>query len=152
MSPKRNLSLAALTLTLAASCAGCQWVGFTSHVTPQVSGRVLDADTRQPLTGVKVLRVLHGRVENPATAQHGAELLQQGPPVQTDGQGAFVYPSHSYMTLLRGANWWSLTLSFQAVGHVSLQTNFTTANVSTNLPDGTPVVDAGEIYLKPLPK
>jgi hypothetical protein len=141
-----GLVLAALFLN------GCQWVGFNNHVTPQVRGRVLDAGTCQPLSGVKVLRVLHGRVENPSNVEYGAQLLQQGRPVTTDGRGIFVYPSKNYFTLLKEANWWSLELSFQAAGYVACQTNFSTSDIKTNLPDGTPLVEAGDILLKPLPK
>src|SRR5215831_16609390 len=112
MTPNRNLGLAGLLLAVAASGAGCQWVGFTSHVTPQVSGRVLDADTRCPLAGVKVLRVLHGQVENPPTPVHGAQLMQQERPVTTNARGEFIYPGKSYFTILNEANWWTLTLSF----------------------------------------
>ena len=139
-------------LWLASLLAGCQWVGFTNHVTPQVCGCVLDAKTRQPLAGVKVLRVLHGQVANPAAPPHGAELLQQERPVTTDARGEFVYPSHSYMTLLREARWWSLELSFQAAGYSTTRTNFTMTSINTNLPDGTPVVAAGEIFLNPSSK
>ena len=132
--------------------AGCQWVGFNNNVTPQVCGRVLDAKTRQPLPNVKVLRVMHGQGQNSTTPVNGAQLLQQERPVKTDAGGGFIYPSHSYMTLLSQARWWSLKLSFRAAGYSAVQTNFTLVNVNTNLPDGTPVVDAGEILLEPLPK
>ncbi len=138
-----------ILLTLALT--GCQWVGFTSHTTPQVNGRVVDAATRRPLAGVKVLRVMNGQVENSSTPSSGATLLQQERPVVTDARGDFVYPSESYMTLLREARWWSLKLAFQSAGYEAWQTNFTMASVSTNLPDGTPVVEAGEILLEPLP-
>lgn len=135
---------------LVLAMTGCQWVGFTSHTTPQVNGCVVDAATGRPLAGVKVFRVMHGQVQNPATPPNGATLLQQERPVTTDARGVFVYPSESYMTLWREARWWSLKLSFQSAGHAPLQTNFTMVNVSTNLPDGTPVVEAGKILLKPL--
>lgn len=143
---------AGLMLLLAVFLNGCQWVGFNNHVTPQVSGRVLDADTHQPLAGVKVLRVLHGQVENPAAAVHGAELMQQSRPVTTDAHGEFIFPSKSYFTFLNEAGWWSLKLSFQHDGYAAWRTNFSTADVKTTLPDGTPRVEAGDILLKPLPK
>ena len=91
-------------------------------------------------------------VANPAAPPHGAELLQQERPVTTDARGEFVYPSHSYMTLLREARWWSLELSFQAAGYSITRTNFTMTSINTNLPDGTPVVAAGEIFLNPSSK
>jgi hypothetical protein len=138
-----------LMLLLAAFLNGCQWVGFNSHVTPQVSGRVLDAETHQPLAGVKVLRVMHGRVVNPAGPEHGAELMQQSRPVATDPRGAFVFQSRSYFTFLNEANGWSLKLSFQHAGYAARQTNLSTADVKTNLLDGTPLVEVGDILLKP---
>jgi hypothetical protein len=150
--PKKTLIHGGLLLQLSVLSNGCQWVGFNNHVTPQVSGRVLDADTRQPLAGVKVLRVLHGQVENPSTPEYGAQLLQQERPVTTDVRGEFVFSSRSYFTFLNEANWWELKLAFQSSGYETWQTNFSTADVKTNLPNGTPLVEAGDILLKPLPK
>jgi hypothetical protein len=149
---KNTFVLGGLTLSLSVLLTGCQWVGFNNHVTPQVSGRVLDADTRRPLADVKVLRVLHGQVENPPTPAYGAQLLQQERPVTTDARGEFVFSSRSYFTFLNEAGWWELKLSLQHAGYATLRTNFSTADVKTNLPDGTPVVHAGDILLKPLPK
>jgi hypothetical protein len=141
-----------MMILLAVLSNGCQWIGFNNHVTPQINGRVLDADTLQPLAGVKVLRVLHGQVENPPTPVHGAQLMQQERPVTTDVRGEFVYPGKSYFTFLNAANWWTLTLSFQSAGYAAWQTNFSTADIKTNLPDGIPRVEAGDVFLKPLQK
>jgi hypothetical protein len=150
--PQNTFPHSGLIIVVAMFLTGCQWVGFNNHVTPQVSGRVLDADTRCPLAGVKVLRVLHGQVENPPTPVHGAQLMQQGRPVTTDVRGEFVYPGKSYFTFLNEANWWTLTLSFQSAGYAAWQTNFSTADIKTNLPGSAPQVEAGDILLKPLPK
>jgi hypothetical protein len=132
------------------SVAGCQWVGFTNNTAPQISGRVLAADTHQPLAGVQASRALHGAPAHPATPPKGAQLLQPGRPVVTDAQGYFVYPSQSYLTLLKSATWWSLRLSFQARGYVPGQTNFTPAQISGHAADGTPLIDAGDIVLHPV--
>ena len=138
---------------LAVVLAGCNTVmGPGTHATPLVSGRVLAADTRQPLAGVKVLRAGAGQATDTIDQPKGAQLLQQARPVMTNTNGDFVFPSESYITLFRRATWCSLRLSFQAAHFATLQTNFTTAQATNSLPDGTPVVDAGEILLKPFPK
>ena len=129
---------------------GCQWVGFTNNVTPQVSGRIIAADTQQPLAGVQVSRVFRGQPINPSTPPNGAQLLLQDRPVVTDAQGNFVYPSQSYLTLLKSATWWSLRLSFQAKGYITVQTNFTVTEITGHTADGTPLIDTGNISLRPL--
>lgn len=139
-------------LLLVLLTAGCEAIGPGSRVTPQVCGRVVDAETHRPLAGVKVLRVLHGRVEDPDAATCGAESMRSGRPAATDAGGQFEFGSKSYFALLSQSSWWTLRLSFQAAGYAAWQTNFSLADVVTNLPDGTPLVEAGDILLKPLPK
>jgi hypothetical protein len=137
-----------LSLLLAALVvAGCKSFGPGNFTTPTVTGRVLAADTRQPLAGVKVIRVVPGQGVNTGTPAHGAQLLQQGPPETTGADGSFVIAGQSYVTLFRHASWWSVKLAFQSPGYDLLQTNFSTANVTND--DGTPVVNAGDILLQP---
>jgi hypothetical protein len=145
---RRFAFVASFLLLPAGLLSGCSYLGLTSHVTPQVSGRVLATDTRQPLAGVKVIRVLPGQTPDPVNPPKGAQLLQQGRTVTTDANGFFIFPSSSYMTFIRQASWWSLKLSFQASHYAPFQTNFTTTNISVRLADGTPLVQAGDVFLK----
>ena len=131
---------------------GCQSIGPSSCSTPEVTGRVLAADTQQPLAGVKVIRVMPGQSAATSTPVCGAQLLQQGQPEMTGADGRFVVPGRQYVTLFRHASWWSVRLAFQAPGYALFQTNFSTADITNQPDDGAPAVNAGDIVLKPKTK
>lgn len=40
-------------------------------------------------------------------------------------------------------------VSFEHKGYQTLRTNFTVSNVVSNAPNGTPIVNAGDILLRP---
>ena len=67
----------------------------------------------------------------------------------TDPHGRFVLDAERDLTLLQQQVWFSVTVSFEHEGYQTLRTNFTAANVTTNAPDGAPVVNAGDILLRP---
>ena len=137
-------------LLVAIALAGCQSTSFSTYVSPRVTGRVLAADTRQPVADVKVRRV------NPATQVNNDEPTKGGRRLDsvggawTDPHGRFVLAAERDLTLLQQQVWFSVTVSFQHEGYLTLQTNFTSANVISNAPDGAPVVNAGDILLHPL--
>ena len=136
-------------LSMAIALAGCQSTSFSSYLSPRVTGRVLAADTHQPLPDVKIRRV--NPAANPefdATAKGGQKPEATGA-MRTDQAGRFVLDAERDLTLLSQQIWVSVTVSFQHEGYLTLRTNFTYANVTTNAPDGAPVVDAGDILLRP---
>jgi hypothetical protein len=149
---RRKIAWSIFVAALALVFTGCQWVGLGNHVTPQISGRVLSAETRAPLAGVAVNHFNRAQPDSVGNPPHGAQLLRQEKPVLSDAAGRFVFPSKNYVTLLRSATWWSLKLTFQAAGYATVQTNFTAAQVTGHADDGTPLIDAGDILLEPLPR
>jgi len=126
---------------------GCTSFGPSECVTPPVTGRVLAADTRQPLAGVQVSRVVPG--QNPGTPAKGAQLLQSGRPETTDAAGCFIVPEQSYVTLFRHSQWWSVRLAFQAPGYVPFQTNYSAASFTNRADADTLTVNTGDVFLKP---
>ncbi|MEI7533221.1 MAG: hypothetical protein WCK57_02550 [Verrucomicrobiae bacterium] len=134
-----GLWLAALLL------AGCKVFDPASAVTPQITGQVLAADTRQPLAGVKVIRVMPGQGSAPL---HGAELMQQSLPENTDAAGRFSVAGSDYFTFFHRTSWGAVRLSFQASGYYPLTTNFTALSFTNQTATGEPVVDVGEVLLK----
>jgi hypothetical protein len=130
--------------------AGCNTFGPSECVTPPVTGRVLAADTREPLAGVRVSRVVPG--ENPGTPARGAQLQQQGRPETTAEDGCFIMPGQSYVTLFRHSRWWSVRLAFQAPGYVPFQTNYSASSFTNQAGDGNPIINLGNVPLKPEPK
>jgi hypothetical protein len=130
--------------------AGCTSFGPSECVTPAVTGRVLAADTRQPLAGVQVSRVVPG--QNPGTPVKGAQLQQQGRPETTAEDGCFILPGQSYVTLFRHSSWWSMRLAFQAPGCVSFQTNYSATSFTNQTAAGASIINIGNVLLKPEPK
>jgi hypothetical protein len=111
---------------------------------------VLAADTRQPVADVKVRRVNPAAQANYDEPAKGGQRLDSVSGAQTDAQGRFVLDAERDLTLLQQQVWFSVTVAFQHEGYLTLQTNFTAANVISNAPDGAPVVNAGDILLSPL--
>ena len=127
--------------------AGCSAFGPSECVTPQVTGRVLAADTRQPLAGVQVSRVVPG--QNPGPPAKGAQLLQSGRPETTAEDGCFILPGEAFVTLFRHSSWWSLRLAFQSPGYVSFQTNYSAASFTNQSDAGASIINIGNVLLKP---
>ena len=133
--------LAAVTLL------GCKSVMVSSYISPRVTGRVLAADTRQPIANVQVRRVIPTAPASSTEPTKGGQRLEPAVGARTDQQGRFVLNAERDLTLLQQQVWYSVTISFQHEGYQTLQTNFTIANLATNAPDGPPVVNAGDILL-----
>jgi hypothetical protein len=150
--PFRRAGLIWLLLATA-TLVGCKSGRFSEYVSPRVTGRVLDADTRQPLADARVRRALPDRPPDMDGRAHGGQLLERTPAVRTDQEGRFVLESVSSVALFKGDPdaWYSVTLSFEHDGYRRFQTNYTLGN-ATNLPSGEPCVMAGDILLNPSAK
>jgi prolipoprotein diacylglyceryltransferase len=139
----------AVVVLLAVFLTGCGSTRFGNYTAPEVRGRVLAADARLPLAGVEVSRVSPEQSRQSALPEKGVQSLEQTWTVKTDADGWFIYPSQSYLLVFHRSGGWSLNLSLQAHGYVSVQTNLTSAKATGSLPDGKPLVDMGEILLQP---
>jgi len=114
-----------------------------------VTGRVLAADTGQPIANVKVKRVNPTANQNYDDPAKGGQKLESAGGVRTDRQGRFILDAERALTLFQQQIWFSVTVSFQHEGYATLRTNFTAGHTTTNAPDGAPVVNAGDIRLRP---
>ena len=146
--PNRHGVLAGIA-ALALFVGGCQSGKFTHYTSPQVTGRVLAADTRQPLAGASVRRIEANQITEPSGPTHGGELMMQPAPVRTDADGRFVLDSKSVVALFRHPGWLSVAVAFSHSGYQSYQTNYTGDNVTSHTAAGAPVVNAGDILLQP---
>jgi len=136
-------------LLLTVALAGCQSGKFSHYISPRVTGRVLAADTHQPLPDATVRRVVPYPADGEDTAPKGGQLLTRSSGVRTDADGRFVLDGERDIALFHHPAWWSVTLSFTADGYRFYQTNYSVANLSGHSPDGEPLVNAGDILLKP---
>ena len=137
----------AAILTLVAVTAGCKSVSLGPYVSPRVTGRVVAADSGQPLAGVTIVR---GRVpaRTPDLPPKGGELLMRRPPITSDRDGRFTLPSERVLTLVRWGGWDSVRLTLERDGYRRFQTNYPASSLTTKLLyDGTPWVDTGEVRL-----
>ena len=140
------LFLAALAL------AGCSGMPFSPLISPRVTGRVLAADTRAPLADVKVLSGKHAEGWRGGTPPKGGELLLAKAPVETGPDGRFALETERVLTPFRGGDWFSVQLVFERAGYECFWTNYPTAILGTNSPNGEPVLDTGDILLQPRPR
>ena len=137
---------------LSASLAGCQSGGVTYYVAPEVTGRVLAADTHQPLANATVQRGGADQSFEPFGPPKGGQILIQTGAARTDAAGKFILESKSVFALFRQPGWWSVQVTCSHSGYDSFQTNYTGTNVTSHSAAGAPVVDAGDILLPPLPR
>jgi hypothetical protein len=139
-------------LLLLMAVAGCQSGDYNHYTAPEVTGRVLAADTHQPLANVHVLRGGANNNFEPFGPPKGGQLLIQPAVVLTDAAGRFVLESKSVFALFRRAGWWSAPVTYQLTGYESFSTNYTASNVISNTAAGPPVVAAGDVLLQPVGK
>ncbi len=132
--------------------AGCQHMEWGPYVSPSVTGRVLAADTHQPLADVKVTRGPPPPKPLAGWPPLGGELLMRRPPPETDPSGRFVLDSERVLTPVHWGGWTSVRLTFERAGYVTLRTNYPFSGLqATNAPDGAPLVDTGRIFLRHAP-
>jgi len=129
--------------------AGCQSGTFTHYISPQISGRVLAADTHQPLAGAVVARVVP---QNMGTSDvpKGGQVLTRADGVRTDADGRFVLPAETVFAVFSQPGWWSVPVSFSCSGYETFQRSYSGTNLTSRSEAGVPLLEAGEVQLKPL--
>ena len=142
-----------LVLCLAAlALAGCQSHTFSVAVSPRLTGRVLAADTGQPIADVKVRNLDQPDGVNGTVPPKGGALLQAKAVVRTDHDGKFVLETQRVLAPFSGSGWFSVRLSFERAGYERFLTNYSYLNLGTNSSNGQPGLNAGNILLRPAAK
>ena len=135
-------------LLFAVAVAGCK-SDHTYYISPRLTGRVVHAETREPLTGVVIRRLERNYDPTPDSIPKGGELAELNRGVWTDAGGRFVLESRRNISLFSHASWWSVTITCEKSGFDRFRTNFTLSQ-STISASGEPLVDAGDISLHPV--
>ena len=130
------------------SQGGCESGRYSYYVSPQVSGRVLAADTMLPLGQATVRRVTPAPSAGEATLPKGGQLQTQARGVRTDPEGRFVIEGEQVMTIFFHGHWHSVTIDFDCPGYEELETNFTAAVFRKRSAEGVPLVETGDILLQ----
>ena len=135
-------------LATAAVLAGCKSHSPSHYVSPRIIGRVLDENTRQPIAGVEVKRVVPDYDAGTLQQVKGGETLQRTRPAQSTVDGTFDLDSQKSVALFRDLAWFTVEISFAHRNYERFVTNYTPryATISTN---GEPVIQAGEILMTP---
>jgi hypothetical protein len=140
------LGLAALALV------GCKSNPLSLTISPRITGRVLAADTGNPLADVQVRNGEQAGTRYSTSPPKGGEQLMTRAPVETDPDGRFVLNTQSALTPFRGSGWFSVQLSFEHAGYERFLTNYSYLSLGTNTLNGQSVLDAGEIRMQPAGK
>jgi hypothetical protein len=142
--------LSTLSLLLAV-VSGCQSGRLTHYTSPEVTGRVLAADTHQPLAHADVQRV-----EPETFAEYwsfgspkGGTILMEPVGARTDADGRFVLNSKSVVALFLQPGWSAVSVNYSHAGYESFQTNYSGTNITSQTAAGVPVVDVGDVLLQP---
>ena len=130
---------------------GCQTGSSAAYIAPRVTGRVVDAQTSQPVADVKIRRVTPEQEMDPTAPMHGGQVIEQTPAVYSKADGTFVLDSVRDLTPFRRAGWYGVKISFENRNYVRRVIEYTLGD-STNAPSGEPLVLAGEVQLTPKPK
>ena len=139
-----GLLLAAFTL------AGCKSHSPSQYISPRVEGRVVDAQSHEPLVGAHVQRVNGGDSTAAKAPQKGGQLMESAPVViTTTKDGSFALDSQRDLAFLRKLGWYSVTISYAHPAYQRLVVTYTLSQ-ATNSVSGEPVVKAGDIPLVPV--
>jgi hypothetical protein len=130
--------------------AGCQSGSY--YVSPRVTGRVLAADTEQPLPKATVRRVPVLPYAGAATPPKGGQLQMVPAGVRTDAEGRFVLDGERVIAMFRRSSWRSVAVTFAHPGYRSFETNYSAARFPSRTPEGVPLVNAGDVLLTPIAK
>ncbi|MCX6914644.1 MAG: hypothetical protein NT167_16590, partial [Verrucomicrobia bacterium] len=87
-----------------------------------MTGRVLAADTGQPIANVKVKRVNPTANQNYDDPAKGGQKLESAGGVRTDRQGRFILDAERALTLFQQQIWFSVTVSGKS-SHSSMRGN-----------------------------
>lgn len=135
---------------LLVALTGCQSGKFTHCVSPQVTGRVLAADTREPLAHATVQRGGANPNFGAFGPPKGGQMLMQPGAARTDADGRFVLDAKSILAVFRQTGWVSVPVTYNHSGYETFRTNYTGANDISHTDAGVPVVNAGDVLLQPL--
>jgi len=134
------------SLALALLLTGCKGWSISQCVSPRVTGRVLDSETRQPLERVEVQRVV-ARPRSNNTPPKGGQQIQDAPRiVLTSANGSFMLNAEYSVAAFQVLGWSSVDVQFRRTGYLTLTTNLMSSVVSTNS-NGEFYLNAGDILL-----
>jgi hypothetical protein len=140
-----------LTGCLVSMVAGCSSTSgmHDAYVFPKVEGRVVNAETKEPINGVIVLRKHWSGAADVDEYVSAGEIQMQDVRIYTNDKGEFVVPSQRSLEVGGDQSWFSVTLKFMHTDYHMYSTNY--LNRSGPPTGNEPLVQAGDIELIPMP-
>ncbi len=135
-------------MSMVAGCSSTSGM-HDAYVFPKVEGRVVNADTKEPIKGVIVLRKQWSGTADLDEYVSAGEIQMQDKRIYTNDKGEFVVPSKQSMTVGGDQSWFSVTLKFMHADYHMFSTNY--VNHSGAPTGNEPVVQGGDIQLFPMP-
>jgi hypothetical protein len=148
---KLLISCGPVVVVVACLLSACSLAPRSQYVAPRISGRILDAQSRQPVKDVRVRRVESDAPATSTGSAGGARLLEETDAVRSQGDGSFVLSSVRSLDVFQSFGWYSVTVAFERGGYQSCRRSYTLVN-ATNSPSGEPRIDTGDILMAPLRK
>lgn len=142
-----TLWISALMLVMA-TVTGCKSNSPSRYVSPRVIGRVLDAETRQPIGGVEVKRVVPDYDAGTMDQVRGGEIMARQQPLRTSADGSFNLDSEKTLSVFRQIAWFTAEISFKHRNYETCITNYTPRDAVFQA-SGEGIIYAGDIHLKP---
>jgi hypothetical protein len=128
---------------------GCGTASPTKVVSPRVTGRVVDARTREPIANITVQRQSGRHTHRLVDPPKGGELMKQPPVVRTDAQGNFILHSERDLTIFRGSTWFSVNLLFEHPHYQRYVASYHPIQATNNPTTGEPLITTGDVSLVP---
>jgi hypothetical protein len=138
-------------LLVACALPACKSFSPSDYISPRIEGRVLDAQSHQPVADVQVRPLVTDERYRLQEPPKGGAVMQKAPAVITAGDGTFVMDSERGLGLLRTPGWYAVTLTFQRPSYEYFTQTYTIKD-STNTVSGEPLIKAGDILLIPVSK
>jgi hypothetical protein len=149
MKKLKSILIAALLLPVLPM--GCHSFRVQDYVSPRITGRVLDADSRAPVPNVIVRRFYSDRNGPSTFPPKGGERMLERDEVRTDPNGQFKMADEKNALTFGGGSAYSVRLLFQHSRYESVRTNYFGASITEAGPNRPPELNAGEIFLQRLP-
>src|SRR6185369_1503532 len=117
-------------------------------VSPRVTGRVVNARTRDPVNNVGVQRQSARDTHRLMDPPKGGELMKQPAIVRTDAEGNFTLVAEHDLTVFRSTSWLSVNLLFDHQRYERFVATYTAAQATNNV-NGEPLLKTGDVLLVP---
>lgn len=120
-----------------------------SYVAPAVEGRVVDAESGEPLRDARIQRHLRQPTKTDPLAHRGAERLRQVPTLRSDAKGQFrIAPEKGGYLLLERSGVFQFTLVVRHSTHQTLTTNIDLIKVKPIRTNNVLTVFVGDLPLE----